>query len=104
VTAADSVGLMVDMTCRIVRVNNNTIGIGDIEMKNPGFQMVDPDDCVIVHGHKCSFRVAVAQPAERATETACHCQGTWISLVRIELSQTLLILAESALAKIRAAV
>jgi hypothetical protein len=70
VTAADSVGLMVDMTCRIVRVNNNTIGIGDIEMKNPGFQMVDPDDCVIVHGHKCSFRVAVAQPAERATETA----------------------------------
>jgi hypothetical protein len=63
VTATDGVGLMMDMTCRIVRVNNNTICVGDIEMKNPGFPVVDPDDRMIVHGHKCSFRVAVAQPA-----------------------------------------
>jgi hypothetical protein len=64
VTATDGVGLMVDMTCRIVRVNNNAICVGDIEMKDPGFPGVDPDDRVIMGCHRYSFRVAVAQSAK----------------------------------------
>lgn len=64
VTAADGVGLMMDMTRRTMRVNDKSANVGDIEMKDPGFQVVEPDDRMIVTGHQHPFPIAVAQSAE----------------------------------------
>jgi len=48
VTAANAVGLVVDMLRGIVRVNQKLISLGDIEMKDAGFEMIDPNDRVIM--------------------------------------------------------
>jgi hypothetical protein len=64
VTATDGVGLMMDMARRIVGVNDEPVSFGDIEMKNPGFEVVDPDDRMIVTGHQRPFPIAFAQRAE----------------------------------------
>jgi hypothetical protein len=63
-TTADRVGRVMDLTLGILWVNDETIGVGAVEVKYPGFQVVDPDDRMIMTGHRRSFQIAVAQGAE----------------------------------------
>ena len=48
VATSDAVGLVVNMARRMIGLEDQTIDLGLIEMKDPGFMMVDPDDGVIV--------------------------------------------------------
>jgi hypothetical protein len=54
VTAADGVGLMMDMAGRVMRVKHKPFDLGNVEMKNARFKMVDPDDRMIMTRHGLS--------------------------------------------------
>jgi hypothetical protein len=53
VTTANSVGLMMDMASWIMWVKHKPLNVGNIEMQNARFKMIDPDDRMIMtrHGH-----------------------------------------------------
>jgi hypothetical protein len=53
VTTANSVGFMMDMASWIMWVKHKPFNVGDIEMENARFKMIDPDDRMIMtrHGH-----------------------------------------------------
>jgi hypothetical protein len=48
VTATHGIGLVMDMACRIVRAEHTLINLGNVEMQHPRFQVIHPDDRVIV--------------------------------------------------------
>jgi hypothetical protein len=51
VSAADRIGLVVDMPRWIMRMNDEAFGVVAIEMKDARFAMIDPDNCVIMTRH-----------------------------------------------------
>jgi hypothetical protein len=51
VATADTVGLVVYMARRMIWLEDETIDFGTVEMKDPGFMMIDPDDRVSVVRH-----------------------------------------------------
>jgi hypothetical protein len=50
--AANRIGLVMNMSRRHVRVQDHLIEAGKAEVKDPGLQVVDPNDCVkmMLHG------------------------------------------------------
>jgi hypothetical protein len=47
-TATNAIGLVVNMVRRIMRVEHKLINLSNVEMKNSGFEVIDPDDRMIV--------------------------------------------------------
>jgi hypothetical protein len=56
VAAADAVGLVMNVARRVVGVQDEAIDVRNVEMKDAGFAVVDPNNCVVVAGHAASFR------------------------------------------------
>jgi hypothetical protein len=49
--AADGIGLVMNVSRRIVRVDDDLIGLKPVEIENASFAMIDPDDRVGVGAH-----------------------------------------------------
>jgi hypothetical protein len=64
-TAANSVGPMMNMAGGIMRVKHKPFNIGNIEMENACFKMVDPDDRMIMTRHE--------HGSDGCGEIACGC-------------------------------
>jgi hypothetical protein len=50
-SAADRIGLVMDMPRGIVRFDDDPIGLKPVEMEDARFAVIDPDDCVGVGAH-----------------------------------------------------
>jgi len=46
--APDGVGFVMDVFCRMIRMQYESVNVRRIEMENAGFVMIDPDDGMIV--------------------------------------------------------
>jgi hypothetical protein len=54
-SAADAIGLVMDVLCRMLRMHDKAFDIRRTEMENAGFPMIDPDDGMVVRaGHDFS--------------------------------------------------
>jgi hypothetical protein len=54
-SAADAIGLVMDVLRRMFRMHDKTLDVRRAEMENAGFPVIDPDDGMIVRpGHDFS--------------------------------------------------
>ena len=74
-STADAIGLVVDMARRMFRLQDQAIDVGLIEVKDPGFMMVDPDDRVIEVGHERHHSVFLHRL--RKLQQHCVTRGVW---------------------------
>jgi hypothetical protein len=65
-SAADAIGLVMDVLRRMLRMHDKTLDVRQAEMENAGFPVIDPDDGMIVRaGHDfSSFAGRCAEWAE----------------------------------------
>jgi len=47
-SAADTIGFMVDVSCRMIRGHHKPLHLGRVEMKHASLPVIDPDDSMIV--------------------------------------------------------
>ncbi len=53
VSATDTIGLVMDVSCRVIRTDHQPIHLGRTEMEDAALPVIDPDDSVIMMaGHE----------------------------------------------------
>jgi len=48
ISASDGIGFMMKVSCRMIRMQNESFHVRRAEMENAGFAMINPDDGMIV--------------------------------------------------------